>query len=232
MDLIPLTRRVSQSENGVRRPGRLFFALRSEPVHLPERFLFILEGDSQMKRTIIAATALTLTFPAFAQTAPTDLVETLSDQTMTYLDDQTLTDAEIDRLLTDVDVDGIARFALGKYFKRVEASDYEAYEDAFRTYLRGQMRDHLSRFAGGEMTVEDENQRGNQVIVETKVTRADGETLDVNWRLRNSDKGWEVIDVEAMNVWLAIEQRAQFQTELDKSGGDLSALTATLRATS
>lgn len=185
-----------------------------------------------MKKILIAATALAISFPAFAQSEPTDLVETLSDQTMTFLDDETLTNTEIDRLLADVDVDGIARFALGKYFKRIEAAEYETYEDAFRTYLRGQMRDHLLRFAGGEMKVEDENQRGNQVIVETRVARADGETLDVNWRLRNSDAGWEVIDVEAMNVWLAIEQRAQFQAELDKSGGDMSALIATLRATS
>jgi len=94
------------------------------------------------------------------------------------------------------------------------------------------MREQLDRFAGGEIEIEDANKRGNQSIIETKVTKPDGETLNVNWRLRRSSEGWEVIDIEAMNLWLAIEQRAQFKAELEAANGDIDVLIATLAAKS
>lgn len=185
------------------------------------------------KFALISAAVLICPSVASAQdTTPTEIVETLSEQTVDFLEDETLQKREIDRLLEDVDVDGIARFALGKYSSQVTAEEYADYEITFRTYLRDQMRDQLARFSGGEIDIETANRRGNQSIIETKVTKPDGETLDVNWRLRKSSDGWEVIDVEAMNLWLAIEQRAQFQAELDQSGGDIAELVKTLKSKS
>jgi phospholipid transport system substrate-binding protein len=186
------------------------------------------------KFALISAAILVCLPIASAQdaTTPTEIVEELSEQTVDFLEDETLQKREIDRLLEDVDVDGIARFALGKYSSQVTADEYADYENTFRTYLRDQMRDQLTRFSGGEIDIETANRRGNQSIIETKVTKPDGETLDVNWRLRKSSDGWEVIDVEAMNLWLAIEQRAQFQAELDESGGDIAALVRTLKTKS
>lgn len=177
-----------------------------------------------MRLFIAASSSLIFPLTSAAQERPVDLVEDLSEQTVEFLQDDRLDKDEIDHLLDDVDVDGIARFALGKYSSRITEDDYRAYEAAFRSYLRDQMRDQLTRFSDGDIEIEDANRRGNQSIIETIVTKPDGETLDVNWRLRKSDAGWEVIDVEAMNLWLAIEQRAQFQAELDSTGGDFGAL--------
>jgi phospholipid transport system substrate-binding protein len=177
-----------------------------------------------MRLFIAASSSLIFSLTSAAQERPVDLVEDLSEQTVEFLQDDRLDKDEIDQLLDDVDVDGIARFALGKYSSRITADDYRAYEAAFRSYLRDQMREQLTRFSDGDIEIEDANRRGNQSIIETIVTKPDGETLDVNWRLRKSDAGWEVIDVEAMNLWLAIEQRAQFQAELDSTGGDFGAL--------
>jgi len=61
--------------------------------------------------------------PAMAQTAPAELVEDLSEKTVTYLEDGQLGSQELDRLLQDVDVDGIARFALGKDSARLTPSE-------------------------------------------------------------------------------------------------------------
>lgn len=163
---------------------------------------------------------------------PTEIVETVTEEAQDSLSDKTLTTAETERLLEDVDVDGIARFALGKYAKSVSDADYEAYETVFRSYLKGQMEQHLAQFSSSDVDIVDETRRGSQIIIETKVTRADGEVMDVNWRLRRSSEGWEIIDVEAMNLWLAIEQRAQFLAELDQNGGDLGALVQTIKAKS
>ena len=182
-----------------------------------------------MRIFLAASSSLALAFTSNAQERPADLVEDLSEQTVEFLEDDRLEASEIDRLLDDVDVDGIARFALGRYSSRISGEEYSAYETAFRAYLKKQMRDQLVRFSGGDIEIDDANRRGNQSIIETTVTKPDGEKLEVNWRLRKSNGGWEVIDVEAMNLWLAIEQRAQFQAELDASGGNIQPLIQTLR---
>lgn len=182
--------------------------------------------------SLISAAVLALPIVSTAQETPVEVVEDLSEKTVAFLDDAELQKQEVDRLLADVDVDGIARFALGKYSSRISAEDYTVYESAFRDYLREQLREQLVRFSGGTVEVEDSNRRGNQSIIETTVTKPDGEKLDVNWRLRKTDNGWEVIDVEAMNLWLAIEQRAQFQADLDKNGGDIAALISLIKGQS
>ena len=184
------------------------------------------------KLTLVSAALIVLPCISSAQETPTEIVKDLSEQTVSFLEDDTLQKQEIDRLLADVDVDGIARFALGKYSSQISADEYSAYESAFRNYLREQLRDHLVRFSGGEVEIDDANRRGNQSIIKTTLTKPDGDKLDVNWRLRKSEAGWEVIDVEAMNLWLAIEQRAQFQAGLDQSGGDISALVRQLESQS
>jgi len=188
----------------------------------------LFEKEFLMRTFLLATSSLVVSFGSTAQERPVDLVEELSEQTMDFLEDNQLDASEVDRLLDDVAVGGIARFALGKYSSRISQDDYRDYEVAFRAYLKGQLRDQLTRFSEGDIEIDDTNRRGNQSIIETTVTKPDGEKLEVNWRLRKSSEGWEVIDVEAMNLWLAIEQRAQFQAELDGSGGNIKSLIQTL----
>lgn len=181
--------------------------------------------------SISALCALSFTPAALADTEPPRaVIEDVSEDALDYMSDDRLAEQELDQLLTDVDVDGIARFALGKYSKRLNDTQYAQYEAAFKTYLRSQLREHLGRFAGTDVEIDDVHERNSRdAIVETKVTKADGEVIDVNWRLRRSSGGWEVIDIEAMNLWLAIEQRAQFTAQLDDNGGDIDALVQELR---
>ena len=187
-----------------------------------------------MMKNLLTLSVAVAFLPLMEATAqkPVEIVEDLSNFTQESLEDKNLDNAEIDQLLEDIDVDGIARFVLGKYSKSLSTQDYNAYEAAFRVYLRGQLSEHLEKFAGVDVNVIDSTQRGAQTIVETRVAKSDGEILNVNWRLRRSDNGWEVIDIEAMNMWLAIEQRAQFLAALDQNGGDINALISDIKAKS
>lgn len=184
---------------------------------------------------LLAATAgcvlLGLTPNAYADT-PQEIVTEVSDTARQGLADNILSSEELETLLERVDVDGVARFALGKYADDLSDEAFNPYLDAFREYLKIQMQDYLGDFADASVEITASQQRGQQVIVETDVRRADGETVNVNWRLKKAGTDWQIIDVEAMNLWLAIEQRAQFIAELDKNGGDINALTENLKTKS
>lgn len=186
-----------------------------------------------LRKTLCTFAIATLLPSAWAdQNAAVNLVQQLAEDTQENLADNDLSASDIDRIMDEIDVDGVAAFVLGKYAETTTAEEYDAYEIAFRTYLRGQLQTHVEKFAGVGVQVTDTAERGSQSIVETRVTKADGETAEIKWRLRRSGAGWQVIDIEAMDLWLAIEQRAQFVAELDQNGGDISALISTLKSKS
>lgn len=157
---------------------------------------------------------------------PIDFVEAATREAVLYLEDGRLAPEEAQELLSYVDVTAIARFALGRYVRQVDDATFAAYRDAFERHLVDQLQTHLAQLSDGEVVIEGTVPRGDdQAIVHTEVTATDGDVMNVNWRLRRDDGTWEVIDVEAMGLWLAIEQRAQFSAELDRNGGDVAALT-------
>jgi len=72
----------------------------------------------------------------------------------------------------------------------------------------------------------DRNARDS--IVDTEIVRADGQELEVRWRVLNRGGNYQVVDValnaEGNLIWLAIEQQAQFLSILDQNNGSVDAL--------
>ncbi|MEM6898206.1 MAG: ABC transporter substrate-binding protein [Pseudomonadota bacterium] len=156
---------------------------------------------------------------------PKEFVQGTSSDVIAYLEDGALAPGEADRLLQSVDVESISRFALGRYIRTVDTDLLPAYQEAFYEHLKAALQTHLDRLSKGEIAVQTVIPKGDdQATVETEVTDEDGEELDVNWRLRREDGSWEIIDIEALGMWLAIEQRAQFTAILGNNGGDLEEL--------
>lgn len=162
---------------------------------------------------------------ANAETAPEGLVEEAAEQATIFLEDGDISDNEARSIAHFLDVERIARFALGQHVRSMSESQYDAYILTFSRYLQAQLKDHLGQYGGGDINIESAVERSSSdVIVETSIAASDGEDMDVNWRVRKRDGEWGIVDVEAMGLWLAIEQRAQFTAKLDANGGDIDAL--------
>ena len=78
----------------------------------------------------------------------------------------------------------------------------------------------------------DRNARDS--IVDTEIVRADGQELEVRWRVLNRGGKYQVVDValnaEGNLIWLAIEQQAQFLSILDQNNGSVEALVAKINS--
>lgn len=170
--------------------------------------------------------------PAFAMASDSAeaVVEAANNDIQSYLSDGTLDATEAEQLLEYINVEEIGRFALGSAARSASDAELAAYQDAFRGYLAEQLQTHLSDMAGVSFEIEDTvERREDDVVVETTAKGDGSEDLeDVSWRLKNDNGSWKVIDIQAMDLWLAIEQRSQFEAKLDENGGDISALTASL----
>jgi phospholipid transport system substrate-binding protein len=148
----------------------------------------------------------------------------LFDRTIAALEDRMISDAEADTLLELIDVDRVAEFTLGRHGRSIADADRTEFYQAFREFLKADMRKHLSSINLNEYAIVRSDQHfSGDTIVTTQVSTDGTEVEVLRWRLDDSGEP-RVIDIEFRGLWFAIEQRAQFHVLLGKSNGDITAL--------
>lgn len=163
---------------------------------------------------------------AFAELAPDagSVVTDAVNRTMLALSDDRISDAEADTILELIDIEGVARFSLGRRWRELSLSEQADFVEAFRFFARAQLRDQLAQLAGSEIeTVRSIERRPGDMIIVTKVTGITDAEYLVSWRITSAN-GWKIADMEILGIWFAIEQRAQFAAILDRNGGDIRSL--------
>ncbi|MEL6472920.1 MAG: ABC transporter substrate-binding protein [Pseudomonadota bacterium] len=200
-------------------------------------------------KTVLAALALSIVVSpaAFADAATEAYVEENANEVLRTLNDPSLNSEERTATFNAymdefTDMKAVSNFAIGKYARRFTPDELARYREAFRTYALAVYEVQLDQYRGEGVVVEgstDRNERDS--IVDTTIRRADGEGMDVRWRVLTRNGQYQVVDV-ALNldgnlIWLAIEQRAQFLSLLDKNNGSadnlidkIESMTAKLRA--
>lgn len=177
---------------------------------------------------LVATSALAIGPFAYAANEDHDaalIVTDTADQAVTALDDQIISDSEADQVLSNVDMDAVAKFTLGNKWAELSADEQSRYTDAFRVFARNQMKEHLSGLSGADVTVTDVVSRGDSdAVVVTQVRTADSDRpQEMSWRVMQNGS-WQIVDIQAQDIWFAIEQRAQFGAILDRNNGDIDAL--------
>lgn len=187
------------------------------------------------RKWILSATMLAFTaLPAFADTQTEEYVRSNANDVLASLNAPGLTAAErrvqfqsyMDEF---ANLDAVAKFVIGKYAKRFSDEEMEAYLATFRSYALAVYEFYFNEYRGRDVKVvgsTDRNARDS--IVDTEIVRADGQELEVRWRVLNRGGKYQVVDV-ALNadgnlIWLAIEQQAQFLSILDQNNGSSDAL--------
>ena len=177
-----------------------------------------------------AITGLVLSVALFVQPAmattgstPEAVVNMAVERTLSALQDQQISDQEADSILELIDVDRVAPFTMGRHWRSMDDATQASFITAFRQFARVQLREHLAEFSDADVEIlRTVERKPGDAIVTTKVS-ADSEEHTVSWRVNDND-GWKVTDIEAMGLWFAIEQRAQFQAMLDQNGGNVNEL--------
>lgn len=155
------------------------------------------------------------------------LVTTTADEAVSALEDGAISDAEANEIMSDVDIDGVAKFTLGNKWADISADEKARYVDAFEIFARNQLKQHLSGLSGATVEVTDVIPRGDtdSIVVTQVSTSGEDRPTEMSWRVVENGS-WHIVDIQAQDIWFAIEQRAQFQAILDRNNGDIDALIA------
>lgn len=189
-----------------------------------------------------AAAMLASLSPAFADKAAEDFVAgILVDANKVFANsDEMARDAGVEALVEKyVDMDRVARFALGQYARVASEAQMAEYLPLFRKYATTVYQATLEPYSGEALEVTGSVDRSaRDIIVNSKVVGAgpgsEYADLVVHWRIyRGADGDQSVVDAGASGVWLAIEQQSTFKSVIANNGGGtagIDALIADLKA--
>lgn len=190
-----------------------------------------------------AAMALSLAMifviaPAKASERTETFVQQMVDDGYVILNDASLSDdARFEQFRTFMlgltDVERIARFTLGPYVNRAPEAEVNEFIDAFSNYAVTVYEDRLSQYTGQTMRVTGSEDRAedDSVVSATVVnpSNPNAQGFNVAFRVRNDANGSPIItDMQVEGVWLAISQRADFTSFLQRNNGSVTALANSL----
>ena len=159
----------------------------------------------------------------------------LSHDAITVLNDGKLDQAHrIEKfhglLSRDFDIPLMARFALGRHWKRADNQQRSDYIEAFSAFL---LQNYASKIAGTKVAkfdVRSATRAGKRdVMVKSRITQGNGQVLKLVWRMRQRNGQFRVIDVVAEGISLALTKRQEFAAIIKANGGKVNPLIVQLR---
>lgn len=208
-------------------------------------FLTSQKNPPLVRRPVLRRTVLALlggSIPALALSAPARASDAAAEQFMAaVLVDANAAMAEADTkrqfdlidTLVDrhVDMRRTGRFVLGRYARQMSDEQAARYYPLFRKFATVIYQNILSEYNSERLQVTGSVARSaRDIIVNSKVENAKpgdrfADTV-FQWRLYRSADGLKVVDAGANNIWLAIEQRSQFESVIANNGGGTKGIDA------
>jgi phospholipid transport system substrate-binding protein len=128
-------------------------------------------------------------------------------------------------LLKDFDIPLIARFVLGRFWHKATTPEQQAFTAAYSDFMVHVYTERFTRFSGESFRVIAQSAESpNSTVVYTEMTQpAKGQPLKVEWHVIDNN-GYRITDISVAGVSMALAQREDFVSFLQKNGGDLASL--------
>ncbi|HET6183242.1 MAG TPA: ABC transporter substrate-binding protein [Acetobacteraceae bacterium] len=192
-----------------------------------------------LRRSVLAIIALGLALaPAagFAQgsgESAAGFIQRMGQQLVSIIDGHGSTaekQAALERIVdSDVDVSGIARFCLGRYWRVATPAQQQQYETLFRKVLMISIDGKLGDYQGVRFTVGRTVPRAEGQVVATTITAPNKPPTEIDWVVRNIDGSWKIVDVIAEGTSLRLTQRDDYDSFIAGHGQSVQALIDALR---
>ncbi len=130
-------------------------------------------------------------------------------------------------------VKGIAKFALGRYWRQATAEQQTRYLATFERYIVQTYARRFESYSNQTFTVRGERDEGKKgVFVIMNVQEQGKPPIKIEWRVKKSRKTgrFRIIDVIIENVSMSLTQRSDFSTTLQRQGGNIDKFLELLEA--
>lgn len=164
-----------------------------------------------------------------------DFIRSLSDETMATLSDDSLSkEVRTDRLrllfARGFDIRTIALFALGRHWRGASKQQLHEYLELFEEFILASYAERFGAYGGESLAVKGARVASRRdVVVVSELEQPGQPALRVDWRVRETKRGYKIIDVIVEGVSMLITQRDEFIAVIRTHGKGIEGLLAALR---
>src|SRR5579859_176203 len=195
------------------------------------------------RRTILVSTAASLLAaagwparPAHAQSAlqhATSFIKDVGDQLVAVVN-SSQPDAQKRNQLTQiidgaVDVDAVARFCLGRFWRSASSQQQQNYTTLFHQVLVNNITSKLGEYRGVSFVMGKAQMRDEDAVVSTVVNRPNNPPTNVDWIVTSPVTTPKIIDVVAEGTSLRLTQRQDYASYLSHNNDSIDALINAMR---
>ncbi len=190
-----------------------------------------------MKRFMFAAVALLSLSAARADLDTAKVfVQDTANETLAFLNNKDVPidtkkkefEAIIDK---NFNLKTIAKFVLARHWKQADEADRDEFISLFKTSMSSTYVNRFDEYQVDHIEVYDaRDESDGGIMVQSKVSRPEGQDVRVDWKVFEKDGQFRVYDVLLDGISMSISLRSEYAAVIQKGGGHLSHLNGVLRA--
>jgi phospholipid transport system substrate-binding protein len=178
--------------------------------------------------------ALTLARPAAAATDPAAVITSLGNEALKVLGNNVEPNLRLARFRQlfsdDFDVPGIAHFVLGRYWRIATEPQQQEFVKLFADYIALAYSNRLAEYSGETLHVTGSRPAPDGSVVSSEIVRPNGAPpAKVDWLVTQHDGAYKISDVIVEGVSMAVTQRSEFASVIQRNGGQVQGLITALR---
>ena len=128
-----------------------------------------------------------------------------------------------------VDVDTIAQFCLGRFWRQATPAQQKSYSELFHRVLVTNITAKVGEYKGVKFTIGRSRPQDDDEIVSSLVERPNNPPTNVDWVISNPTRSPKIIDVLAEGTSLRVTQRSDYASYLSHNNYDINALITAMR---
>ncbi|MDA8051360.1 MAG: ABC transporter substrate-binding protein [Rhodospirillales bacterium] len=118
-----------------------------------------------------------------------------------------------------VDVDGVAKFALGRFWRVATPAQRKTYLSLFRQYLVFNVTGRLSQYKGTTFTIGRVEPMNGDIAVTTTLHVPNSSPTDLQWIVSFASGSPKIVDLVAEGTSLRVTQRSDYASVITRNGG-------------
>lgn len=185
--------------------------------------------DRKLCRGLLAAVGLAALLPvatavAADGSAPRAVVDQTGQAVIAILKDKAIPKDQKRVKIEDVvaehfDFDTLSKLVLARNWKKLTPQQQKEFVREFRTHLSVTYGKNIESYNDEKLVITgDREEKRGDWVVKSIIDRTTGEDIKVDYRLRQKDGKWMMIDVIVEGVSLVANFRSQFQDIVSKQG--------------
>ena len=190
--------------------------------------MFTLSRRATFLIAATSAVALLVSRPAFADPAITAFMQQFGVEMVSVINGQAPNEQKKELLKptieTHVDVSEIAKFCLGRFWRKATPDQQARFTTIFHRVLLNQIASHLGEYQGVSYTIKETVPSGDDVADNTTIVRPNAPTANVQWVVSTKSGSPKIIDVIAEGTSMRLTQRNDYASFLSSHGDDIDAL--------